>query len=157
MDKLNQGFTLFETILVIVILGVIAAMVSGIFHEGFKSYTTTQEITHINQQARIGLLEMERDLRAIRSPNELTISSNNILFTDINGNTINYFLAGTSLMRNSQAVADNISQLTFQYFDANASATSTATLVRYITPVVISTSNNKQTSLRTTIKPRNLF
>jgi hypothetical protein len=80
-----------------------------------------------------------------------------LIFTDMNGNSITYSLSGTSLMRNTQPLADGIGSLTFAYLDRNEAVTSTLANIRYVTVTLTITSNGANYTLTDTLNPRDLF
>src|SRR5690348_6666928 len=103
MNSLTKqaGFTLIELIIVIVLLAVIAKISSQMLTEGFNSYLTMEKVTDANWQGQLALGRMVRDLRAVRSANDISVNtSSEITFVDSTGTTIDYKLSGTSLMRN---------------------------------------------------------
>jgi len=155
--KQEQGFSFIELIMVIILLSILAVVAGRILTAGLNSYLTVQNTTDADSQGRIALARMAIDLRNIRSTADITTASaNQIVFTDINGNSITYQLSGTTLMRNAQILADGIQTLTFSYFDKNGASTSTTTDIRYITVKLNVQLNNTNFNLITSIYPRNL-
>lgn len=157
MMKKHFGFTLMELIVVIVILSIIAIIATRILFTGFNAYITTKNVTDATAQARLGMERMTIDIRNVRSPLDVTtISTSQFTFTDTSANSISYTRSGTSLMRNSQVLADGVSGLTFTYLDENGSVTGTAANVRYVTVKLDITQGGTSFSVTTTIYPRNL-
>lgn len=156
--KQQQGFTLIELVLVIILVAVMANVASTMLAEGLRAYLTTKNITDADWQGRIALQRMERDIRAIRSSNDVaTATSSQLSFVDTSGTTITYELSGTTLLRNSQALADGIQTLTFSYFDQNGTSTATTTAIRYIRIALNITQGNANYTVTTAIYPRNLL
>jgi len=154
----QQGFTLVEMVLVIVLTAIIATLGSRILASGFGAYITGKDLIQTEWQGNIALERLARDLRLVRSASaaDLTITpGDQISFTDSNSNAISYTLSGTSLMRNSQPLADDISSLSFSYIasDGKTSAAS-ADLVHYIVVTLSTSRRGLNHDFSTIIHPR---
>lgn len=155
----QQGFTLLEIILVIVITGIIFSIGSLMLNNLSKAYFTGTELNEIDWQGRIALNRLRRELRNVRSATatDLTLlPASEITFTTTTPETITYSLSGSTLMRNAQVLADGISNLNFTYAQNNArSVAATATETYYITVNFTASSGNISRDFRSTIYPRN--
>jgi len=150
---------LVEMVLVIVLIGIIAALGSRILASGFSAYITGKDLIQTDWQANVALQRMSRDLRMVRSASiaDLTLTpGTEITFTDNNANIISYTLAGTSLMRNGQPLADDINNLGFSYIasDGKTSAAS-ADLVHYIVVSFTASRRGLEQNISAVIHPRN--
>ncbi len=155
--KKQRGFTLIEAVVVIILMSIIAVVASVGMSQGFNSFFASQHVTDADWQGRYALERMSREIHVVRSPSDIkTASANQFSFNDINGNPISYTLSGTSLMRNTQILADGIQSVAFSYFDINGAATTTLTNIRYITINLNVTLNNSNFTLSTTENTRNL-
>lgn len=160
-----HGFTLVEVILVMVLLGIIAAVGAQIMGAGLQSYVATRDSLNVDAQARLALERMTRELRAVRSPSALTLApSNEVTFIDTDGTPIRYCLAmvngcpGTTageLMRNSQPLASGVSGLGFTYSDRNGAPTADPAQVFYISVQFSVAQGGMGGSYRATVNPRN--
>jgi prepilin-type N-terminal cleavage/methylation domain-containing protein len=129
----QRGFTLIELVMVIALLAIITKIASVILSQGLGGYIAAKNITEADWQARLAMSRMTREIRMIRSANDFTLrTASELAFVDLNGTSIDYKLAGTSLMRNSQILADNISNLIFSYYDKNGNAASSTGATAYI-------------------------
>lgn len=63
--KNNKGFTLIETLAVIVLVGIISTVLSLILVQGVKSYVFARANVSLSQKAQAALARMERELTAI--------------------------------------------------------------------------------------------
>ncbi len=102
----ENGFTLLEAVLVIVIIGILAVIIGTPLIQGSLAWQAVSTRKDATQQARLGMDRMVRELRntqrlANNTPNvaEVTTAPTCIRFTDILGNMILYKLNGTSLDR----------------------------------------------------------
>ncbi|HEV2614607.1 MAG TPA: prepilin-type N-terminal cleavage/methylation domain-containing protein [Gammaproteobacteria bacterium] len=152
----KKGFTLIELVIVIVILSVIAAIGSKVIGTAFNSYADNQSIVNANEQGRLALERMVRDLHAINSPSDVTTANaSSLTFNDVNGNAVTYSLSGTQLQRNGIALADGINTLTFGYYGGTGAAAGTNAAIRYINVTLNITQNSVNYTLATTITTLN--
>jgi len=156
----QSGFTLIEAIVTMVIAAVLATIGATVISSAFRNYFLGREIVQGSAQGTLALERMTRELRAIRSPADLTtMGLSAITFVDAEGTTIAYALAGGSVTRSenggaAQPLADNVSALTFTYLkDDGKSAAATPAEVWYVTAAVTVSSQNATTTYRGTVKP----
>lgn len=153
----GAGFSLVELIVVIVLVGILAALGSQMLGHTVQSFAFSRDVTKGDWQARVALERLTRDLRMARAPTELVIvPATAITFSDTDGNNVSYSLSGSSLMRNTQPLADGISGLAFTYLrsDGNTAAAGVSE-VYYITVSFDVTRATTTTGLRATVHPRN--
>lgn len=159
-----RGFTLFELLLVLVVFGIIAAVAAPLLANLFQAYFTGSQVTEADWQGRVAIERMSRELRAVRSPADLTITSaSDITFVDIDGSSIRYCLgavggcpgAAGQLMRNGQPLAFGVTALTFSFLTRAAAATGAAALAYYITVAFTVTNASSAKSFQVTVSPRN--
>jgi len=157
--KKHGGFTLVELLIVIVITGILAALGSKMLASGFTAYVTARDLGKADWQGLIAIERLSRELRTIRSAtsSDLTISpTSQITFVDNDANNISYTLSGTTLMRNSEPLADGISNLSFSYIANDGKTTAaSADQVAYISANVTVLRSGSGQLLRTSIHPRN--
>jgi len=154
----TQGFTLIELIITILLMSIITVVVSTLFVQGLSAYNTGKQVINAYWQGEISLERMVRDIRAVRSSADITTASaSQFVFTDTGGNSITYQLTGTSLMYNSQILADGIQSLTFGYYDKNGAVTAVIANIRYITISINVTQSNANLTFATAVYPRNLL
>ncbi len=106
MTRRQHGFTLIELVMVIVITGVIAVILTQIFHQSFKTYLAAQNNAEIDWQGFLALERFANDVQSIRSPFDInTIAANQFVFVSNTGSTITYQLASGVLSRNTIPLA----------------------------------------------------
>lgn len=151
------GFTLIELIMVIVLIGVVATAGSAMISQGLNSLLTIRKLTDATWQGQFALERMIRDIRAVRSANDITTSTaNEFAFTDMDGNSIDYKISGTSLMQGSQIVADGINSLSFTYYDKNGTSGASIANVHYVKISLNVTQNNTNYTIDTIAYLRDL-
>jgi len=142
----QKGASLIELIIVILLVGILAAGSAELLRLGFLSYATGASSIEADTQGRIALERMKRDIRDIPSSSDITSASATALtFIDSNGTSITYQLSGTNLMRNSDILAKDIQTLSFGYYDSVGALAVTTATIRYITVSLVV--NNGATSL----------
>src|SRR6266436_7481876 len=85
----EHGWTLIELVMVIVILGLLAAMGAGLLSSVFRSYFAARDITSSDGQARAAFERMTRELRQVRTATatDLDVASTaQFRFIDSDGN-----------------------------------------------------------------------
>lgn len=159
-----RGFSLFELVITIVVLGIIAAAAAPFLTASFQGYFTGRDIAETDWHARVAIERMSRELRTIRAPADLTITSaSDISFTDIDGNLIRYCMGGVGgcpgaageLTRNAQPLAIGVTGLTFSFLTRAAAATAAAAQVYYVTTEFTLTRSSVTKAYRFTVSPRN--
>jgi len=169
----EHGWTLIELVMVIVILGLLAAMGAGLLSSLFQSYFAARDITSSDGQARAAFERMTRELRQVRSATaaDLDVASTaQVRFIDTDGNGVCFYrdAATSRLMRSAdgpatacgttsaQPLSDFIAGLSFAYYlNAGITTTSVPGSVYYVTVRVDVKDNVVTDTLRATIHPRN--
>ncbi|HEX9548858.1 MAG TPA: prepilin-type N-terminal cleavage/methylation domain-containing protein [Acidimicrobiales bacterium] len=94
----QRGFTLAELLIVIAVLGVMLAGLLAVQMQGQQSYLIGSHRVEAQQNARVALEMMIRELRSATSVTAIP-GANNMTFVDENGASIQYQLAGTTINR----------------------------------------------------------
>lgn len=160
----DRGFSLIELIMVIVVFGIVSAVAALIMDNGFRAYFAGRDITEADWQARVAAERMTRELRAIRAPADLVITSaSDISFADAEGQVIRYCQAtiGTcpgaagELMRNSQPLAAGIAGLGFSFLTRTGVATAVPAQVFYVIVDFTAQQGTISRAYRFAVSPRN--
>ena len=154
------GFTLVELIVVTVVLGIVASMGAMVMRDGMLGYLRGREITSADWQGRLALERITRELRNVAAPGSANIDpascgSPGFSFVDVTASQINYSLPSSTLLRNGQALADNVTGLRFYCLQSNGQTyTTMPSLVYYVTVSMIISTVNTSATYRSTVKPR---
>ncbi len=153
----QQGFTLIELIIVIVLLAIIAKMASQMLGQGLNAFLMGQNVMNTNWQGQIALERLSRDLALVRSASDVSVNSaTEFSFINVNGVAIDYKLSGTTLLLNSQVLADGVSNLSFTYYDQNGNAALTVANLRYVNVALSFNQQGVGYSVNTAVFLRNL-
>jgi hypothetical protein len=125
-------------------------------------------------QGRTALIRMEREMRQVKDKNSIsTASATQFQFTDINDNSINFYLSGNNLMRNSDILAVNVQSLKFCYYKnykspnnnqpvcspecaCSVSGSDLTNIYRIVIEIQV-TSGGQSNTLKSQVYPRNIF
>ena len=99
----QRGFTLAELMVVMALTGLVLAGVFAIQQEGTNSYLMGAGRVETQQNARVALEQMVRELRSAESITAIG-SATDVTFVDVTGTTVRYQLSGTTLNRTAAGV-----------------------------------------------------
>ncbi len=128
--KGKEGYTLIEIVLVLVIIGVLAGILIEPFRQGMQSYVGIETRADLTSQAREATVRIVREMRNIRKkandkPNITSADAMSITFVDNQGITISFSLSGSTVLRDTNILADKVSSLEFRYFKGDNAALTT--------------------------------
>jgi len=169
MRRKNVAVTLIELVMVIVIVGVLAGVSSMYIRETINLWRFLTFRSEVVAQGRTALIRMEREIRQVKDKNSIsTASATQFQFTDINDNSINFYLSGNNLMRNSDILATNVQSLKFCYYKSDnqpvcspecgcsVTGAGLSTIYRVVIELQI-TSGGQSKTLRSQVYPRNIM
>jgi len=119
----ENGFTLMELMIVVVILGLITLGATTLFGGGMRSWISGQFQLAAQRNTRIALDRMVKEIREGDSINDANSDSNtiNVNYNVLGKASVNYDWNGTpgeNLTRNSAPFLDNVHQLEFTYLNS---------------------------------------
>jgi prepilin-type N-terminal cleavage/methylation domain-containing protein len=130
MVRNEHGFSLAELLVVMAVLGLMLAGLLAVQMQGQYSYLMGSSRVEAQQNGRVALEMMMRELRSAQSVTAIP-SATNMTFVDENGVTIQYQLSGTTLNRvfagTSTPLIGGVTSLTLTYYSAFNGATNTGT------------------------------
>ncbi|MHB1228567.1 MAG: PulJ/GspJ family protein [Desulfurivibrionaceae bacterium] len=91
----QQGFTLIELIIVVVLLGIVGAMGAGFISEAFKGFFAADIRMEMYEEGKSALVRMEREIH-IALPNAVDVST-----TTLSGDTISFGIIDETAMAKS--------------------------------------------------------
>jgi prepilin-type N-terminal cleavage/methylation domain-containing protein len=159
-----KGLTLIEMVITIVIVGLLVGAVTFSIRDIFSLWDFWSFRTEIVSQGRIALMRMVREIRQINNDTSVLIADSSILqFNDTSGQTIEYRLNGTDIMRNSNVLANGTSSLRFTYFNETSVPLTPLPLdaenrsaIYLIGIDVTIVAGNQNRTLKTQVCPRNI-
>lgn len=169
IKKQNQsGFTLVEVIVVLVILGIVAAGLSGAIIYGAQHFIFAREANQLSQKAQLALARIKREMVDVKSVNAAGPTS--IQYTLFTGGEYQIALSGTAV--NMQGItpaiaaqplvnglaANNGGQNLFTYRKSDGSAWTTADSINDLAQIqaiiVLAMPGQPNLTFQTTINPR---
>lgn len=144
----------------IVLVGIISGFIANLLFYEVNLYTRLIDMTSSTQITRNTLQMLARDLRHISAPDSIhQASADSVRFDDVNNTMISYKFTGGKIYRNNDLLQDNISALTFEYFDDSGNALSTPVSnpgqIRSIDIEVTAAVGDQSMTFNTTVQPRN--
>jgi hypothetical protein len=157
-----------ELIIVIVILGIMAAVASPIAMNSMKAYYDVQDDVVALDKVRYATERLARELREVNyngtTYSFTSLSTSAPTFTKSDGTivTITNSSGTVTLNYSSPSVSpaptlvDQVNTLTFAYYDQNGGSSPTTATVRYVeVSLTVRPSNNQDYSERTRVQLRN--
>lgn len=149
------GFSLVELIVVVVVLGIVGSMGAIVIRDGMLGYLRGREITSADWQGRLALERITRELRDIAAIAAGSCDAPAFAYSDIDATPISYTQSITTLLRNGQPLADNVTGLRFYCLQSDGQTyTTTPSAVYYVTISMIVSTANTSATYRATVKPR---
>lgn len=139
--KKSRGFTLFEVLIVAVILSVMSFSIFAIMNVANVNYAVDLGLLNLHQQARQA---MEWIIKEARQASLVTITNGNAISINTPSATgIQYYLSNNSLVRKNpngitRTIANNISGLTFSQVGKMLTVSVTANNTVLLKPLTFS-------------------
>ncbi len=171
----SWGFALSELLVALAIVGMVLALLVGLFQHGQQAYLTGVAQVEAQQSARVAMERLTRELRgagldprgvgfaAFVNPRPTGFTIQNDLNGDgvIAGNpeTVTYSLTGRTLRRNAgggaQPLIEEVESLAFTYLDGNGNVARTPGEIRTVVITLRVASGAAAASLSTQVRLRN--
>jgi prepilin-type N-terminal cleavage/methylation domain-containing protein len=123
--KNSRGYTLLEAMLVVSILGVVAAMGASLFTRMYQFFNQSDARTEVQRELRVILDDMDRDLRRASAASiQVTEAAgqppySKITFATADGHTVTYTQSGHTLTQkvdaNTTVLTKNLQYIAFSY------------------------------------------
>jgi prepilin-type N-terminal cleavage/methylation domain-containing protein len=155
----DGGFTLFEVVITIVVMSIIAMTAAMIIASGMSGYSGEVDRADTHYQARLAMERIVREARMIRSCTDISAPANpsgTLSFTDISGTAVTFSASGGTLLRGVDLLARGItSAQPFRFLDAAGNQTTACPGIWFIEVAVTATQGPESMHLRTRVHPRN--
>lgn len=152
----HRGFTLLEFIIGMA-AGVTVALVAMFLWAPVDNWMFTQARRSGVAEADMAVMRILKEVRRVQSTSAIsTFTNSEFAFTDIDSNNVDFKLLANDLLRNSDVLARNVQNLTFEYLDANGLATAVKANVRVVRVTVELLSGGKTVRLRSAARIRNI-
>lgn len=168
--KNKLGFTFVETILAIVVVGVIAGVAAKVLVVGLDVYALIVNRNNAFQSARVAMDRMVDELTMLHSDDITWIGNQRINFRDTDNNLTNFRKSTYSsqsrpgqtipcIFMSNDFLVGEVSVLDFDYFKLDGSTATTVSQVRRINVdmTVTSLAGGGSVHLRTDVFPRNFM
>jgi len=162
----NRGFTLIEVILVIVILGILAAVIVPPLMEGTRGWVDVGTRKDLVQQGRMAMERMVREIRNTGRKADDTscisaASSTAYTFGDVNGDLVNcngisFSLSGSQLLRGTAVLAENVSSFQLTYYNNANGSTGTLSAIRRVSVALTLANGTESVTLDSEVYLRNM-
>jgi prepilin-type N-terminal cleavage/methylation domain-containing protein len=140
----QRGFTLAELAVVMAVIGIIMAGVFVIQMQGEQAYLLGSSRVETQQNARVALDLMTRELRSAQSISAIG-SATDITFVDENGNTVVYALSGSTLNRTQNGTTtaliggvQTLAMTSYSVYDVSTGTYTTTTTAAQVRVIKIS-------------------
>jgi MSHA biogenesis protein MshO len=177
-----RGFTLVELVLVAIIASVMAAVTAPVVLSSLRAYDTTLGDVIVLDKLRYATERLAREIREVNYnavsktfgfTNSLSAAPNSPVFTrgyydssgvvtsrtvtvgNAGGGTVTIAYSDLSAT-GAQVLTDEVSSLTFAYYDKNGASTTSTTNVRYVEISLALSHNGNAYSQRTRVELKNM-
>ncbi|MFA6383833.1 MAG: type II secretion system protein [Candidatus Omnitrophota bacterium] len=159
----RRGVTLIELVVVIAVVGILAAMSSGYINQVVGTWQTVSFRMDTVAQMRSALDRMSREIRQVKNATSVYAADSSVFrFVGVDDATITYNISGTNVLRSNAVLATGAARLNFAYYDAEGEALAhpdvfpDATDIRRIAVTLEMRSAAQNKTMTVQVFPRNL-
>lgn len=132
----QQGYTLLELVLTLTIASIIAVSITIMMRSALSAMSMSLEWSESYAGAQRAADQMFDEIMDIGTGDITAVTSTQLTFTDISSLSTNFRVVNPGsngvLNRGTEILAENISALTFTYYDSTGATTLTAANVRAV-------------------------
>lgn len=115
--KRRAGVTLIELVLVMSTVAILVSLSSMYIREIVNLWNFVSFRNDVVSQGRMSMMRMVREMRQVNNVSAVLYSGpSRFRFIDTGNTTIEYSLSGAKLMRNANAMAGGVNNLSFVYY-----------------------------------------
>ncbi|MFH1347335.1 MAG: type II secretion system protein [Candidatus Margulisiibacteriota bacterium] len=133
---IRKGFTLIETLMVIILVGIISFVFAIYIREGFSAWEFLSGQKSMTLSTRAALNRVVKELKRVKqSTNIITHTSKEVSFIDVDNNVVTFSQSGTNLLRGPDILLKNLRDpcgLQFTYLDKNGNQTAITNDMRVV-------------------------
>jgi Tfp pilus assembly protein PilW len=154
------GLTLVELVVTITLVGIIAGAAAMIIQQGMNAYLAGENRAGAQYQAGVAMERMARELRMIRSRNDIvSMTASDLRFTVAGGAQAGFVWVSPNLSRwngaGNDLLATGITVFSFAYFQQDGvTAAASSSTVWFIDVALTSQQGDEMQHLRTRVHPR---
>ncbi|GAB4371681.1 MAG: hypothetical protein Kow0042_14590 [Calditrichia bacterium] len=115
--KKEKGHSLLEVIVVLGITGIIALITAGLLGTQTEIFSMVFSRSMLNSEGRLALNRLRIDLHNMSPDSVSVMQSDQLVFTDTEGNSIAYQYVNNEIQRNSVSILRHVQSPPFVYLD----------------------------------------
>jgi prepilin-type N-terminal cleavage/methylation domain-containing protein len=157
--KNKNGFTLIEAVVTLVVMSILFGVGAQILNTTMYSWNMVNHHKDMLYGSRLSMTRMLFDIRHADISQITTFDPTHFVFVDINNKGHNFFLSGTTLLKDGRILADSLQSGTgvqFSYLDPNGNVASTAADIRRVKVRLNFQKGGQTLSLESETRIRNL-
>lgn len=151
---MKKGFTVIELIIVMVVIGILAAISAPLIDQAARSAGMIYDVSDVSAQGKTSFTQFLRALRSVQSISAMTSSS--LSYTDIDHKNIAITYSSNVIYRSenggtARSWLTDVDSLSLTYQDSAGATTATPANVRYVTVNIGLNKNGSTQTLKETV------
>ncbi len=150
----HGGFTLIEGVITITVLAIVGAMGAGILVESGRALGESRHRTDGFADAQYALARLDLDISGLANRDQVTTMAAERITINESGSDLVYRLNGTTLLRDGEVLARDVTRFALTYYRADGGLASTQADLHRIAAEITVSPGGKDASLRVEMFPR---
>ncbi len=151
----ENGFTLIEVIISVVLVGIVTSLALGILHTQAQTYSQIYNRSMLTFEARNALRLMRSEIRSMNPESITALDANQLEFTDVENNAVSYKFQNGELTRNNQVILKNLTKAPFTFLDKDQNVTDQKSDIRFVRIKLFLAAGNETAQMEELIYVRN--